>query len=297
MTYLEKLLESAKLTKSIVCFGIDPNIEKIPNHKIQLRGFSEYKITNYYLDIFNEMEKRNCFPSAIKFNEAYFLVADDPHHTNHGTNALGELIYQIRTFPTFSKIPLIIDCKREDIGKSSKRYADYYFGKWKVDAITISPYVGEKGIMPFLEYCTNDKGGYLLVKTSEESELQNLMLQDGKKLSEWVCNWASELNQKYPGLGAVFSGKDPKDLELHLPYISHTLPLLIPGIGSQGGSEKDIAHILAKTINPLQHRIAISSAIAYAYESKNEPDKFAEHAVNALQIANGNIKGELNGIL
>ncbi len=288
--YLEKLVESAKRTKSILCFCLDPLPEHIP-----LIGFLEHRITEYYIAIFNAMDKAQCYPAALKFNEAYFLALDDPFTTCHGSNALRELVLKIRSHPTLSILPMIMDCKRCDIGKSAERYAKYYFEKWKVDAITVSPYTGEEGLAPFEKY--EKKGVYVLAKTSNNASVQDMAINEHGALSRWMCQWISAGNEKCPSLGAVVSGRDTNDVAQHLSYLSPTVPLLIPGIGTQGGNAKEITAIIAKTQNPLYHRIAIGSSIAYAWTKKNDPTCFAERALEALKTENETILGELNGII
>lgn len=293
---LEKLINSAKETRSILCLCIDPLIEHIP-----LVGFPEHRILRYYASIFDAMDKTGCYPAALKFNEAYFLSLDDPYTTRHGSNALVELISMVRSHKTLSKLPIIMDCKRGDIGKSMAHYAKYYFENWGIDAITVSPYIGEEGFKPFEKY--PGKGIYVLAKTSNEASVQDIDVKIDVKsrstLSKWVCQWISKANNQHPEctlFGAVISGRVTNEFAEHLACISPTVPVLIPGIGAQGGNAKEIATVIAKTENPLYHRIAIGRSIAYAWVEKDEVD-YAGCAIEALKTAQEAIKGELNGIL
>ena len=287
--YPEKLVESAKRTRSLVALCIDPNLENIP-----LIGLPEYRIVRYYTRIFEQCDKEQCYPAALKFNEAYFLAADEPYETAHGSNALVELLWYVKSHPVFSTLPLIIDCKREDIGETASHYARYYFMKWNIDAITLSPLLGENGLLPFLEHCRKSKGVYIHAKPTEKSRLQNITLNDGKQFSEWICAWTCSYN--LPSLGLVISGKE-NDLENHLPAITPQTPLLIPGIGAQGGNLQKTAQTIAKTQNPLLHRIALGRSIAFAWVEKNEPQKYAEHALATLMTAQNILRGELHGTI
>lgn len=286
---LEKLINSAKETRSILCLCIDPIIEHIP-----LVGLPEHRILRYYASIFEAMDKAECYPATLKFNEAYFLSLDDPYTTRHGSNALVELILMVRSHKTLSKLPIIMDCKRGDIGKSMAHYAKYYFENWGIDAITVSPYIGEEGFKPFEKY--PGKCIYVLAKTSNEASVHDVDVKSGSTLSKWICQWISKANAEHPTLGAVISGRMTKDFEEHLACISPTVPVLIPGIGAQGGNAKEIAAFIAKTENPLYHRIAIGRSIAYAWVEKGEVD-YAGCAIEALKTAQEAIRGELNGIL
>ncbi|MBI4440897.1 orotidine-5'-phosphate decarboxylase [Candidatus Woesearchaeota archaeon] len=285
--YLEKLVSSAQATQSIICFCIDPQPEHIP-----LRGMKEHRITEYYVQLFAEMDKRRCYPAALKFNEAYFLAEDDPFTTRHGSNALTTLVLSARQHPVLSKLPMIMDCKRCDIGKSARKYAKYYFENWGMDAITVSPYTGEDGLAPFMEYSPK-KGIYALAKTSTSASIQEMALDEMNTVSTWMCQWISAGQT----LGAVVSGRTAHDLGRHLHHLAPHVPLLIPGIGSQGGNEAESASLLARAQHPLYHRIAIGSSIAYAWAGKNDPAHFAEDAITALHDATAKVRGEFHGII
>lgn len=290
--YLEKLVNSAKLTKTILCLCVDPAPEDIP-----LVGLLEHRVMEYYQRIFMAMEKIQCYPAALKFNEAYFLALDEPYTTRHGGNALTELMLFARNHPVLSMIPIIIDCKRSEIGKSAARYAIYYFEKWNCDAITVEPYLGEEGNDPFFAYCAKGKGVYIHARSTTKTKIQNLKVENGLRLSEWVCEETAMKNTSISNLGVVLTGREDMEIIAHLPYISPTTPLLIPGIGAQGGDPQKVAAIISKTQYPFYHRIAVGSSLAYAWKEKKDPKHFAEHAIAEMQRINTIIRGELHGKL
>ncbi|GAX59990.1 orotidine 5'-phosphate decarboxylase [Candidatus Scalindua japonica] len=277
MTYINDLRERAKVVKSIVCMGIDPVMEKIP-----VNGEPQQVIEGFYLAILNEMNKRNSYPAIIKPNIAYF-----EQYGFTGLNALHTIISQYNA----SGIPTILDAKRGDIGKTSTAYAKSVFEFWDADAVTIAPYMGSDSVGPFTEWCEKKKGVYILCRTSNEGavDLQDLKV-DGvpvyMKLAESIIKWHK------PGVGAVVGATYLEELEEISKFFVESgkeVPLLIPGVGSQGGSAGEVVEALRKTKNDiLIHRINSSSGINYAYMKKNTSD-YANAAVDALEEINNEI--------
>ena len=274
MSYVDDLRKRAKNVKSIVCMGMDPVIEKIP-----IKGATCQVIEEFYLGILKEMNKRNLYPAIIKPNIAYF-----EQYGFDGLNALKTIISQYKS----SGIPTLLDAKRGDIGKTSKAYAKSAFEFWDSDAVTIAPYMGTDSVEPFIEWCEKGKGVYILCRTSNKgaADLQDLNV-DGvpvyMKLAENIIQWHK------PGVGAVVGATYLAELEEISRFFVQSkkeVPLLIPGVGSQGGSAGGVVEVLKKTNNDiLIHRINSSSGINYAYIEKDTSD-YATAAVDALEILN-----------
>ena len=277
MGYLDDLRVRAKKAKSIVCMGMDPVIEKI-----QIKGDTCQVIEEFYLDILKEMNKRDSYPAIIKPNIAYF-----EQYGFDGLNALKTIISQYKS----SGIPTLLDAKRGDIGKTSTAYAKSVFEFWDSDAVTIAPYMGSDSVEPFIEWCDQEKGVYILCRTSNKGavDLQDLKV-DGvpvyMKLAENIIRWHK------PGVGAVVGATYLEELEEISRFFVESkkeIPLLIPGVGSQGGSAGEVVDVLKKTNNDiLIHRINSSSGINYAYIEKNTSD-YATAAVDALETLNQDI--------
>jgi orotidine-5'-phosphate decarboxylase len=277
MSYVDDLRERAKDVKSIVCMGIDPIIEKIP-----IKGEPRPVIEGFYLDILKEMNKRDSYPAIIKPNIAYF-----EQYGFDGLNALKTIINQYKS----SGIPTLLDAKRGDIGKTSTAYAKSVYEFWDSDAVTIAPYMGTDSVEPFIEWCEEGKGVYILCRTSNKgaADLQDLKV-DGvpvyMKLAENIIQWHK------PGVGAVVGATYLEELEEISRFFVESkkeVPLLIPGVGSQGGSAGEVVEVLKKTNNDiLIHRINSSSGINYAYIKKGTSD-YAKAAVDALEILNKEI--------
>ena len=277
MSYLDDLRVRAKKAKSIVCMGMDPVIEKI-----QIKGDTCQVIEEFYLDILKEMNKRDSYPAIIKPNIAYF-----EQYGFAGFNALKTIISQYKS----SGIPTLLDAKRGDIGKTSTAYAKSVFEFWDSDAVTIAPYMGSDSVEPFIEWCDQEKGVYILCRTSNKGsvDLQDLKV-DGvpvyMKLAENIIRWHK------PGVGAVVGATYLEELEEISRFFVESkkeIPLLIPGVGSQGGSAKEVVEVLRKTKNNiLIHRINSSSGINYAY-IENDTSDYAKAAVDALENLNKEI--------
>jgi orotidine-5'-phosphate decarboxylase len=283
-TYSEFLCSSALSSKSILCFGLDPVLEKIPE---SVAGDITERITGYFSQIIDAtLIPPNPSISALKPNIAYFA-----QYGFEGLLALEQLMGKYR-----GKLPIILDAKRGDIGSSSDAYAREAFGVWDADAVTVSPYMGKDSLQPFLNYCQSpeNRGVYVLCRTSNQGakDFQSLYTEDGKnrvflEVADKIAKWGSD------GTGAVVGATDTEELEkiCWILYDSgKKLPLLIPGVGAQGGSASEVAKVL-RTVSaadlPL-HRINSSSAISYAYQ-KAQTDDFVHAALDEIGKLNREI--------
>ncbi len=283
MTFTDQLIKKSKETNSIVCMGLDPVLEKIP-----LKGATEQVLEKFFTDILNAAISENTLPSIVKPNIAFY-----EQYGFEGLRALKKIITAYQK----QNIPVLLDAKRADIGKTSAAYAKNLFDFWGADAITVAPYMGTDSVSPFIEYCKKDKGVYILARTSNKGavDLQNLLvnktplyMKTAQKITEW---------SKDSGVGAVVGATYPKELESISKYFVQSkkqIPLLIPGVGAQGGSAKEVVQALKNTKNPLSiHRINSSSAILYAYQ-KQDTDDYAGAAVKAIKQLNKEIDFRCN---
>ena len=269
MSYIERLRETAENSGNILCFGIDPVLEQIP-----LKGNPDDVISKFFLDILSAMKNESINIPSIKPNIAFF-----EQYGFDGLKALKTIINEYKR----TGIDVILDAKRGDIGKTASAYASSVFSFWNADAVTVHPYLGIDSISPFLEH--NGKGVYALCRTSNKSagEMQNLVVGSEplyKKTAELILKWHK------PGLGAVVGATYLKELEHLSDFFAKSgkeVPLLIPGVGAQGGSAEDVMDVLKKTDTPLWlHRVNSSSGISYAYE-KADSDDYAGCAVKEMK--------------
>ena len=272
MSYLDQLDTRFKTTDSLVCMGFDPVLERIP-----LDGSPFEKITDFYRQILAEMQRRQIFPANIKPNSAYF-----EQYGLEGWRALEVLISEIKSLG----IPVLLDAKRADIGRSSQAYARTVFETLGCDAVTVSPYMGEDSLRPFLDYLSQGKGVYVLVRTSNPgaSDFQDLLV-DGEPLYLRVARRLMDWYQ--PGLCAVVGATGLHELESVLELFQEPermVPLLLPGVGAQGAAMSEVVSVLAKSGGFGRHRINASSSLNYAWEKNpDKPEDFAKATVDALE--------------
>ena len=239
MSYQDLLRASAQKAGHILCLGIDPDLDRL---QLTLAGWEEY--INQLLE--------SVQPAAIKPNAAYFEV-----YGCEGWAWLERLCGRWR-----GKLPIILDVKRGDIGPSSQAYARSAFERLEVDACTVNPWMGRDSIQPFASYAP-ERGFYALVRTSNpgHADLQKSSV-DGRELWQKLL---VELPGWFPGAGMVVGATGPADLAFTCDHLAPNCPLLIPGVGSQGGRADQVLEQLKRTELAL-HRVNVSSKILYARE-------------------------------
>ena len=280
MGYLELLSSSAQERQSIVCFGLDPDLSQFPATAAQ---GTEEKITSFFSQIIDASLAEPKSISALKPNYAYFA-----QYGFDGLRALKSLVERYS-----GKLPIILDAKRGDIGKSSAAYAAEAFDFWGADALTVSPYMGHDSLLPFFDRCKKGKGVYVLCRTSNEgaSDFQSLRLEDGRQLFSEVARKLEKWHIN--GVGMVMGATAPDELEAARWVFydaKKRLPLLVPGVGAQGASAAETAKVL-RSVWPEAfpiHRINSSSAIAYAHRKKGTDD-FVGAALSEIKRMNGEI--------
>ncbi|MBN2127375.1 MAG: orotidine-5'-phosphate decarboxylase [Candidatus Diapherotrites archaeon] len=282
MNFSELLRKKALEFNSIVCFGADPVMNKIP-----IKGKdSEENIALFYSRIMDGWKSEDEFPSAVKPNYAFYA-----QHGFMGLRALKKVIEKAKEM----KIPVILDVKRGDIGKTNTAYAKEAFDFWNADAMTAASFLGTDSVQPLLE-ATKDKpkGVYVLNRTSNKgaNDFQSLIAGDKQlflKISEKINEWSkiSEGN-----LGAVVGATSMNELKEVSNYFvsqNNKIPFLIPGVGAQGGSASEVVQALKETGNDLLvHRINSSSGLNYAYLEYKTND-FVEASIKALKQLNKEI--------
>lgn len=221
----EGLFRNIQRKKSFLCVGLDTDYKKIP--KILLH--KEYPVFEFNKRIIDATQE---YAIAYKPNLAFYEMLGAA-----GYMSLEMTVNYLRE--TYPDLFIIADAKRGDIGNTSHMYAQAFFKTLDFDAITLSPYMGKDSISPFLE--VDGKWVILLALTSNEGsgDFQQLYTTSGKQVFEEVINtsavWGSVNNIMYV-VGAT-KAEALARIRKHIP--EHFL--LVPGIGSQGGSLRDVA--------------------------------------------------------
>ncbi|HUR61027.1 MAG TPA: orotidine-5'-phosphate decarboxylase [Candidatus Thermoplasmatota archaeon] len=214
-SFNDRLHASARRAGSWLCAGIDPDPEHYPD------GMGAEDTLEFCLGIVEAVADVAC---CVKPNAAFFEALGDVGH-----DALHRLV---EAMPP--GLPVILDGKRNDIGNTARKYAEAAFDGLGADAVTVTPYLGRDTVEPFAAYA--DKGVFLLARTSNPSagDFQDLDV-GGAKLYETVARKAMEWNREFGNLGLVAGATYPDELALLRKACGDGVPLLIPGVGAQGG--------------------------------------------------------------
>lgn len=261
-----QLVEQIKKKQSYLCVGLDTDITKIPNH-LQSHPNAIVEFNKAIIDATKDL----CV--SYKINTAFYEAMGVK-----GWQAMEETVNYIPS--THFKIA---DAKRGDIGNTSSQYAKAFFETMNFDAITVAPYMGEDSVRPFLEY----EGKWAIVlgltsnKGANDFELKQLLSENGEehlraeflyeRVLRTVSKWGNPSNLMFV-VGATQAEEFVNIREIIPEHF-----LLVPGVGAQGGSLKDISE---KAMNAdCGLLVNASRAIIYA----SEKEDFAEEAKSIAQ--------------
>ena len=249
MHFMTALEAAWRQRNSLLCVGLDPDPARFPAH---LQGRPE-AILEFCTQIVDATADLVC---CFKPQIAYFAA-------RRAEDQLEALIEHIHA--RHPGIPVVLDAKRGDIGSTAEQYAVEAFERFKADAITVNPYMGRDSVDPYLAY--PDKGVILLCRTSNPggSDLQFLDV-GGLKLYEHVARLVAEEWNASGNCGLVVGATFPAEIARVRALIGD-MPLLVPGIGAQGG---DIAATLAAGLSTRGAGLMINSSRAILYAGKDE---------------------------
>ena len=221
MTFLEQLKEAERRNQSMLCVGLDPEPSKFPTH---LKGDAS-KIYDFCAAI---VDATADLVISFKPQIAYF-------HAHRAEDQLEKLMQHMRR--TAPHVPVILDAKRGDIGSTAAQYAIEAFERYGADAVTLSPFMGFDSVQPYLAY--HGKGAFLLCRTSnpggDDFQAQRLSSVEGEPLLyEHIAKLAQGEWNTNGQLGLVVGATYPNEIERVRKVAPH-VPLLIPGVGAQGG--------------------------------------------------------------
>lgn len=258
MNFIDSLRHAWQHNNSLVCVGLDPEPARFPGMFLE----DDDSVFRFCRDIVDATADLVC---CFKPQIAHFaaLGAED---------ALQRLIAHIHTHQP--GVPVILDAKRGDIGSTAQHYASEAFDRYQADAVTVNPYLGRDSLQPFLDRA--DKGVVVLCRTSNAGagDLQDLEVA-GRPLYQHV---ADKVAREWNGNGnclLVTGATYPQQLA-EVRALVGDLPLLVPGIGAQGG---DVAAVLRNGQSGDGSGLLISSSRAILYAGND--DDFANAAREA----------------
>ena len=276
MTFLNMLAAAQHQNRSMLCVGLDPEPGRFPG---ALKGDAN-KIYDFCARL---VDATADVVIAFKPQIAYFAA-----HRAEGQ--LERLMEHIRRMAP--GVPIILDAKRGDIGSTAQQYAKEAFERYGADAVTLSPFMGFDSVQPYLTHA--DKGAFLLCRTSNPGgdDLQNQRLQsvDGQPLLyEHVARLAQGPWNLNGQLGLVVGATYPAEIE-RVRVVAPHMPLLIPGVGAQGGDA--VATVRAGWRPGAPIIVNSSRAILYASSGDDFADAARREAIKTrdmLEAAKGPI--------
>jgi len=267
MKFIEKLVNATRKNRSLLCVGLDSDPAQIPD------GLSVIEFNKAIIDATSDLV------CAYKPNVAFYEA--------QGADGFDTLKRTVEYIP--DDIPVIADAKRGDIGNTAKAYARALFTHFNFDATTVSPYLGLDSLEPFIEY--QDKAIFILCRTSNAGavDFQSLLCESengSHLLFEVVARKAGQWN-KYGNIGLVVGATYPEELKL-IRQMQPEMPLLIPGIGAQGG---DLALTVRYGVDARGEKAVINSSRQIIFASREKD--FAEAARQAALALRDGINRQL----
>jgi orotidine-5'-phosphate decarboxylase len=265
MSFIDKLAQAERLNDSLLCVGLDPDPSKFP-------GAWQHDASRIFDFCATIVDATRDLVIAYKPQIAYFAA-------HRAEDQLERLIAHVhRTAPD---VPVILDAKRGDIGPTAAQYAHEAFERYRADAVTLSPFMGFDSIEPYMSY--DGKGLILLCRTSNlgGGDLQAQRLATGDLLYEHIARLAQGEWNHNGQLGLVVGATFPAEIA-RVRALAPTLPLLIPGIGAQGGDAEATVHAGWRgTPHRTTGAVIVNSSRAILYASRG--NEFAADARQAAQ--------------
>ncbi len=271
----EELVRQIFQKKSFLCVGLDVDLNKVPKHLMD----EEDPIFTFNKQIIDATAPYCvAYKPNLAFYEAYGVK---------GLTAFEKTVKYIQE--NYPEQFIIADAKRGDIGNTSKMYAKTFFGEYKVDALTVAPYMGEDSVVPFLTYESEKKPWVILLALTSNKgsfDFQQTTDTEGMRLFEKVIvksqEWGTPENLMYV-VGAT-RGEMFKDIRKVAP----THFLLVPGVGAQGGSLQDVCQFgMTKDCGLL---VNSSRGIIFA----DNTERFADVAAEKARELQSQMKEELD---
>ena len=289
--FADRLFAAVQEKDSRVCVGLDPRVALLPAPLLAQYPNPAEAVVVFCREICGAVAE---FAPVVKLQSAYF-------------EALGRLafssLWAVVAEAQRMGLIVIVDAKRADIGPTAEAYAEAFFGgEIAADALTVNPYLGSDGIMPFVDLAGEKGAGvFVLAKTSNPSsgDLQDLRLEGGyhrvyQHVGEEVRLMGAHLHGDcgYSAVGAVVGATYPEQLE-ELREDLPGVPFLVPGYGVQGAGAEEV--VSAFDDRGLGAIVNASRSIIFAYRENGTPEQFAQAAGEAARAMKEAVNAALGG--
>jgi orotidine-5'-phosphate decarboxylase len=267
MNFLEQLKGAWARNDSLVCVGLDPELERFPA-----------RLSGQASPIFQ-------FNRAIIDATADLVCAYKPQFAHYAAYEAEDQLERTIEYihQQHPGIPVILDSKRGDVGNTAERYALEAFERYGADAVTVNPYLGTDSLEPFLSYA--ERGVIVLCRTSNPSagDLQDLET-GGRKLYEVVAELAATRWNRRGNCALVVGATYPKELA-QVRALAGDMPFLVPGVGAQGG---DVPAVVSNGQTAAGDGLMISSSRAILYAASDET------WIEAARAATQRLRAQIN---
>lgn len=266
MTFLQKLDSIVIQNNSLLCIGLDSELEKLPE-EFKTKINPQFEFNKHIIDETHE------FVCCYKPNSAFYEA--------RGAEGISELKMTCEYLQEqYPEILIILDAKRADIGNTNNGYVSFAYEYLGVDAITLHPYLGSEALKPFLD--KTDKGNFVLCKTSNSGagELQDLQINN-EPLYKHIARVVTEDWNSNNNTALVVGATYPEELK-EIRAIAPEMVFLIPGIGAQGG---DLENTLKNGLRKDKKGLIISSSrgIIFANSPRSEAEKL-RNEINTFRV-------------
>jgi orotidine-5'-phosphate decarboxylase len=276
------MLQAAWASDKFVCVGLDTDATRIRSALQSSISSDGEAIFEYNRRIIDSTADVVC---AYKPNSAFYEAS--------GVAGIQALISTIEYILSRApEVPVILDAKRGDIGSTNQAYARFAFDICGADAVTVQPYAGKESLTPFLERA--DKGVIVLTRTSNPgaNEFQDASVGEGRKLYELVAEAVTRDWNQNRNCGLVAGAPYPEEMR-RIRSIVGDLPLLVPGVGTQGGELEAVveagqdSHGQGMIINSSRAILFASSGPDFAQAARQVTLKLHERILACRQRLNG----------
>jgi orotidine-5'-phosphate decarboxylase len=265
--FVQKLARAWQSNDSLLCVGLDPEIERFPRHILA----EPSPIFHFNKAVIDRTADLVC---AYKLQFAHYAAYEAEDQLER------TIEYIHRAYPD---LPVILDAKRGDVGNTAERYAIEAFERYGADAVTVNPYLGSDALEPFLKHA--DKGVIILCRTSNPGggDLQDLLVGE-RKLYQVVAELAASRWNARGNCLLIVGATYPRELA-EVRALVGDMPLLVPGVGAQGG---DVAQAVRCGQTRAGTGLIVSASRSILYGSSG-----ADFAASACEAAQ-RLRAEIN---